>query len=185
VSLENKDDGMIIITGGAGFIGSNLVAGLEQKGLTDLVVCDWLGNDDKWRNIAKRELRDIVRPENLFEYLADHKDQVEAIFHMGAISSTTETDVDLIVERNITLTRRLWEWCAAHDARFIYASSAATYGNGDEGFDDNDSLDHLQKLKPLNPYGWSKHLCDRRISRIVREGVEKRPFEIFQRLWPE
>jgi ADP-L-glycero-D-manno-heptose 6-epimerase len=175
VSLENRDSSMIIITGGAGFIGSNLVAGLEQKGLTDLVVCDWLGNDDKWRNIAKRELRDIVPPEHLFDYLEEHADKVEAIFHMGAISSTTETDVDLIIDSNITLTNLLWQWCAENDVRFIYASSAATYGNGDEGFNDDDSLEHLKKLKPLNPYGWSKHLCDRRISRIVREGVEKKP----------
>lgn len=166
---------MIIITGGAGFIGSNLVAGLEEKGLTDLVVCDWLGNGDKWRNISKRALRDIVRPENLFAYLDAHADQVNAIFHMGAISSTTETDADLIVDSNVTLTNRLWKWCTDHDARFIYASSAATYGNGDEGFDDNDAEEHLAKLRPLNAYGWSKHLVDRRISRIVREGKEKIP----------
>ena len=99
---------MIIITGGAGFIGSNLVAGLEERGLTDLVISDWLGDDDKWRNIAKRELRDIVDPARLLDYLDEHADQVEAIFHMGAISSTTERDVDLIVDRNIVQTRRLW-----------------------------------------------------------------------------
>ncbi|MGZ9096792.1 MAG: ADP-glyceromanno-heptose 6-epimerase [Micavibrio sp.] len=166
---------MIIITGGAGFIGSNLVAGLEERGLTDLVISDWLGDGDKWRNIAKRELRDIVDPNRLFDYLDEHADQIEVIFHMGAISSTTERDVDLIVDRNIVQTCRLWKWCAAHDVRFIYASSAATYGNGDDGFLDNDAPDYLAKLRPLNPYGWSKHLFDRRVSRIVREGTEKRP----------
>src|SRR5687768_3780368 len=147
---------MIIITGGTGFIGSNLVAGLEARGLTDLVVCDWLGDGDKWRNIAKRELRDIVRPENLFNYLKDHVDSIDAVFHLGAISSTTERDADLIVESNIVLTRRLWRWCAMHDVRFIYASSAATYGDGSEGFLDDDSPEYLARLRPLNPYGWSK-----------------------------
>jgi ADP-L-glycero-D-manno-heptose 6-epimerase len=166
---------MIIITGGTGFIGSNLVAGLESRGLTDLVVCDWLGDGDKWRNIAKRELRDIVRPENLFNYLKDHVDSIDAVFHMGAISSTTERDADLIVDSNIVLTRRLWRWCAANDVRFIYASSAATYGDGSAGFLDDDSPEYLARLRPLNPYGWSKHVCDRRISRVVRNGVEKVP----------
>lgn len=166
---------MIIITGGTGFIGSNLVAGLEARGLNDLVVCDVLGTGDKWRNIGKRELRDIVRPENLFNYLKDHADKIEAVFHLGAISSTTETDADLIVESNVVLTRRLWKWCAANDSRFIYASSAATYGDGSAGFLDDDTPDYLGKLKPLNPYGWSKHLCDRRISRVVRTGEEKLP----------
>lgn len=166
---------MIIITGGTGFIGSNLVAGLEARGLTDLVVCDSLGRDDKWRNISKRELRDVVNPDRIFDYLKNHADQVEAIFHMGAISATTERDVDLIVETNIVLTRMLWKWCATHDVRFIYASSAATYGDGLGGFDDNDDPDYLAKLKPLNAYGWSKHLCDRRISRVVRTGEEKIP----------
>lgn len=166
---------MIIITGGAGFIGSNLVAGLEERGLTDLVVCDWLGDGEKWRNIAKRELRDIVHPDRLFDYLDEHADQVEIIFHMGAISSTTERDVDLIVDRNIVQTRKLWKWCAAHDVRFVYASSAATYGNGEEGFIDNDTPEFLAKLRPLNPYGWSKHLFDRRVARIVREGSERLP----------
>lgn len=158
---------MIIITGGTGFIGSNLVAGLEEKGLHDLVVCDWFGTDDKWRNVAKRELRDIVSPDNLKEYLDEHKDEVEAIFHMGAISATTEKDVDLIVARNVVLSRYLWAWCAEHNVRFIYASSAATYGDGSQGFDDDDSIAGLAELRPLNAYGWSKHVFDRRVSRII------------------
>lgn len=166
---------MIIITGGAGFIGSNLVAGLEARGLTDLVVCDWLGTEDKWRNISKRELRDVVNPDRLLAYMDAHAGMIEAVFHMGAISSTTERDADLIVERNIILTRRLWKWCADHDVRFIYASSAATYGDGAQGFDDRDDPEYLASLLPLNAYGWSKHMCDRRISRITRTGVEKAP----------
>lgn len=158
---------MIVVTGGAGFIGSNLVAGLQGRGLTNIVVCDWLGNEDKWRNIAKREIRDIVKPQRLLEYLDEHRAEVKAIFHMGAISATTETDADLIAEVNVAFPRRLWKWCAAHDVRFIYASSAATYGDGSAGFSDDDSPEHLAKLLPLNAYGWSKHVFDRRVSRII------------------
>ena len=102
---------MIIITGGAGFIGSNLVAGLEERGFRNLVVCDVLGKEDKWRNIAKRELRDIIHPDKLFDYLEEYEGEVQAVFHMGAISSTTERDADLIVHNNIELSRKLWKWC--------------------------------------------------------------------------
>ena len=161
---------MIIVTGGAGFIGSNLVAALEAKGLNDLVVCDWLGDEDKWRNISKRELRDIIMRELMGQYLEDHADEIEAVFHMGAISSTTEMDADLVIETNFYLTRQLWKWCAEHNVRFIYASSAATYGDGSQGFKDEDTPDALAKFKPLNPYGWSKHVFDRRTSRIVHGG---------------
>ena len=169
---------MIIITGGSGFIGSNLVAGLEKHTDDDLVICDVLGSDDKWRNVSKRGLRDIVRPERLFQYLDEHKDEIRIIYHMGAISSTTEKDADLIIENNFTLTRRLWKWCAEHEIRFVYASSAATYGDGKQGFEDDESPAELEKLRPLNPYGWSKHLFDRRVSALVNgkhKGREKIP----------
>src|SRR5665213_3310681 len=120
---------MIVVTGGAGFIGSNLVAALEERGLGDIVVCDHMGQDDKWRNLAKRELGAIVAPERLIEFLDSHASEIETIFHMGAISATTERDVDLVVASNFTLSQRLWDWCTAHQARLIYASSAATYGD--------------------------------------------------------
>lgn len=160
---------MIVVTGGTGFIGSNVVAGLEAAGYENLVICDVLGTGDKWKNIAKRELRDIVPPDRLMDYLDGHAGEIEAIVHMGAISSTTEKDADLIVETNFVLSRKLWKWCATNDVRFIYASSAATYGDGDEGFEDQDSIAHLAKLRPLNAYGWSKHVFDRRVSRIVQD----------------
>lgn len=160
---------MIVVTGGTGFIGSNLLAGLEARGVGNLVVCDVLGTEDKWRNIAKRELRDIVHPDNLLSYLEKHAEEVEMIFHLGAISSTTERDADLIIQTNFTLSRKLWKWCAEHDVRLIYASSAATYGDGQQGFNDSEDLTHLSTLKPLNPYGWSKHLFDRRTCRIVHD----------------
>lgn len=166
---------MIIVTGGAGFIGSNLVAGLEQRGRNDIVVCDRLGHDEKWRNLAKRQLAAFVLPEALGEYLAEHRDEIQTIFHLGAISSTTERDADLVVQTNFTLTMRLWDWCAAHRVNFIYASSAATYGAGEAGFDDDFSVAALARLRPLNAYGWSKHLVDRRIARLVERGALSPP----------
>src|SRR5579883_689532 len=130
---------MIVITGGAGFIGSNLAAALEERGEHDLVVCDRLGRDDKWRNLAKRELAALVAPEALLEFLDAHAREINIVFHLGAISSTTESDADLIAATNFTLSQRLWDWCAATETRFIYASSAATYGDGAAGFDDDGS----------------------------------------------
>lgn len=160
---------MIVVTGGAGFIGSNLVAALESRG-ERIAVCDWLTRDggssggdckDKWRNIAKRDMEDIVKPEALFDYLEERKDKIDAIFHLGAISTTTETDVDLILDNNARLSQRLWRWCRDAHIHLIYASSGATYGDGADGFTDDESLEGLAKLRPLNPYGWSKHFFDR------------------------
>ena len=121
---------MIVITGGAGFIGSNLVAALEESGERDIVVCDRLGQDEKWRNLAKRELAALIPPEGLFDFLETHGRDIAVVFHMGAVSSTTERDADFILASNFTLSQRLWEWCATTETRFIYASSAATYGDG-------------------------------------------------------
>lgn len=166
---------MIIVTGGAGFIGSNLVAGLESIGCRDIVVCDTLGSEDKWRNIAGREIRDIVHPDRLFDFLHNYKDQVEIIFHIGAISSTTEKDADLIIDTNFVLSRRIWKWCAKNDKRLVYASSAATYGDGMAGFKDDETIEGLARLKPLNAYGWSKHVFDRRIARVMAEKSEETP----------
>lgn len=166
---------MIIVTGGVGFIGSNLVAALEEKGCRDIVICDTLGEGDKWRNIAKREIRDFVNPARLFDYLNTHSDEIEMIFHMGAISSTTEKDVDLITETNIVLSRRLWKWCGKNQKRLVYASSAATYGDGNQGFKDVEGAQELTHLHPLNAYGWSKHVFDRRIARVLEDRQEPVP----------
>jgi len=161
---------MIIVTGGAGFIGSNIVKGLEDIGLKDIVVVDWLGCDDKWQNIAKRSLSNVIFPEQLTEFLAAHKDEIELIIHMGAISATTEKDVDLITKSNIQLSIELWDFCCDNNKRFIYASSAATYGDGTLGFDDNETLDFLNALRPLNAYGWSKAFFDRKVARDIADG---------------
>jgi ADP-L-glycero-D-manno-heptose 6-epimerase len=167
---------MLVITGGAGFIGSNLVAALEARGeAADLVVCDRLESGEKWRNIAKRELAAIMPPEELLGFLDKHAGSVLAIFHLGAISSTTEADADLIVRTNFTLSLALWEWCAAHEVPFLYASSAATYGGGEAGFADADDTAALARLRPLNAYGWSKHLFDRRVARLVERNAPRPP----------
>ena len=166
---------MIIVTGGAGFIGSNIVAALEERGETEVVVCDSLGDGDKWRNIAKRDLMGILPPESLFDFLEGQRGTIDTVFHMGAISATTATDADVVIANNVNFSLKLWEWCVLAEARFIYASSAATYGDGSAGFDDDESIDGLRDLRPLNLYGWSKHLFDRRIARLSAEGQPTPP----------
>lgn len=158
---------MIVVTGGAGFIGSNLIAGLESAGVSDVVVCDRLRDGEKWRNIAKREIRDIVQPHALLDYLVIHSKEVHAVVHLGGISSTTERDADLVVQNNFALSRELWRWCARNGVRFLYASSYSTYGSGEGGFSDDGTPEALARLRPLNTSGWAKHLFDRRVARIV------------------
>ncbi|HER27700.1 MAG TPA: ADP-glyceromanno-heptose 6-epimerase [Rhodospirillales bacterium] len=165
---------MYVVTGGAGFIGSNIVAALEHRTGEKIVVCDRLRHGDKWRNVAKRGLTNLVPPEGLFSYLGDNEFDIKGIIHMGAISSTTETDADLIFANNFKLSLLLWDWCTAHHVAYIYASSAATYGDGGNGFVDDPSPQALAQLRPLNPYGWSKSLFDRRVARML-DNEEPRP----------
>lgn len=164
-----SSDDLIVVTGGAGFIGSNIVVELAKAGQR-IVVCDLFRSGEKWRNIAAARIHDIVRPNDLLEWLARHADEVAAIVHMAAISSTTEKDIDKFVSTNIRLTLDLWNWCAANAARLIYASSAATYGDGSAGFSDEQSPAALAALHPLNAYGWSKHIVDCRVVDDVTRG---------------
>ncbi len=164
---------MILVTGGAGFIGSNIVAALceHRRAVT---VCDRLRDGDKWRNVAKSDVADIIQPQQLDQWLAQHE-RLDAIVHMGAISSTTARDADLVFDVNVGLSTRLWYWCVQHDTPFIYASSAATYGAGEQGFEDDGGPEALARLKPLNAYGWSKHFFDRRVAQWLLRGVASPP----------
>jgi ADP-L-glycero-D-manno-heptose 6-epimerase len=164
--------GLVLVTGGAGFVGSNIVASLAEAGRCEVAVCDWLGPADcgKWRNLARHPIVDFVAPEALFAWLERHEDKVEAIVHMAAVSSTMEPDADLIMRTNFGLSRDLWDWAAERGRRFLYASSAATYGDGARGFVDDDDPAELAALRPLNAYGWSKALFDLYAAREGRRG---------------
>ena len=159
---------MLLVTGGAGFIGSNVVAALNDGGRADVAVCDLLGHDGKWRNLAKRQVADIVPPAELMDWLQGRR--LDAVIHLGAISETTATDGDLVIETNFRLSLRLLDWCTANATPFIYASSAATYGDGAQGFGDDPSIAALKTLRPMNLYGWSKHLFDIAVADRVARG---------------
>jgi len=164
---------MFLVTGGGGFIGSHVVAALAARG-EEVVVCDRFGTDAKWRNIARHPVAAIVPPEELAAWLA-RAPKLKGLVHMGAVSATTEADADLTIRSNLTLSLALWEWCAGTGVPFLYASSAATYGGGEAGFDDDDAPEALARLRPLNLYGWSKHAFDRRVIDLVRRGRPRPP----------
>jgi ADP-L-glycero-D-manno-heptose 6-epimerase len=157
---------MILITGGAGFIGSYLQGELVARGYKTAIV-DWLGADQKWRNIARHPPARMIAPSQLEDFLSTNP-EIEMVFHLGAISETTATDADLVWRTNVELSQFLWGWCASRQVRMVYASSAATYGDGSLGFDDATAL--LQNLAPLNLYGWSKHVFDLDVAQRVKEG---------------
>jgi len=163
---------MLLVTGGAGFIGSNVVAALNDAGRTDVAVCDVLGSAGKWQNLAKRQLATFVPPAELENWLKGQR--LDALIHLGAISSTTASDGDLVIETNFNLSMRLLDWCTATATPLIYASSAATYGDGVAGFGDEQTLIALKRLRPMNLYGWSKHLFDMAVVARAERG-EKLP----------
>ncbi|MFT9398541.1 ADP-glyceromanno-heptose 6-epimerase [Acetobacter sp.] len=164
---------MIIITGGAGFIGSYLQAALAKRGLETLIV-DWLGSDLKWRNLAAHPPARIIAPEDLDAFLLTNP-KVEAIFHMGAISETTARDADLVWRTNVALSHKLWNWCTRNKVRFIYASSAATYGAADKPELFSDAPARLSTLEPLNLYGWSKHVFDQQVMKMLKQRAPSPP----------
>ena len=151
---------MIIVTGGAGFIGSALIAALNSRGINDILVVDELACDGKWKNLRKLSFADYVEKDDFLEMVIENKicQSLEAVFHMGACSSTTETNASYLIKNNYEYTKVLARWATDANIRFIYASSAATYGDGSAGF--NDDEEKLDELKPLNMYGYSKQMFD-------------------------
>ena len=149
----------IVVTGAAGFIGRNAVADLNAHGHDDLILVDELGTTDKWKNLRGLTYDDLISPADFLTLVQSGKlADVEAIVHLGACSATTERDADFLLRNNYQYTRTLCEWSFRHKARFIYASSAATYGEGAQGYSDADSA--TPTLRPLNMYGYSKHMFD-------------------------
>ena len=152
-------DALTIVTGAAGFIGRNTVAELNARGNTDLLLVDQLGTDEKWQNLLGLHFEDLIAPDDLLKRIADNTlGRIDSIIHLGACSATTERDADYLLRNNYHYTRTLCEWSLAHDVRFVYASSAATYGDGARGYSDDDRI--TPTLRPLNMYGYSKHMFD-------------------------
>jgi ADP-L-glycero-D-manno-heptose 6-epimerase len=177
--MKMYDDKLIVVTGGAGFIGSNVIKYLNETGMNNILVVDELGTDERWKNLVGKQFVDILEKDQLFDWLQDRESEIEAFIHLGACSDTTETNASFLLQNNYRYTIRLAEYALKHGHRFIYASSAATYGNGALGFSDND--DELVKLEPLNMYGYSKHLFDLWIQQqgLLHEVVGLKYFNVF------
>lgn len=156
--MKLYDDKLIVLTGGAGFIGSGVLRYLNDKKITNIVIVDNLGQGDKWQNLVGKQFVEILHKDNLFEWLEGRENEIEAFIHLGACSNTMEYDANYLLENNYAYTLRLAEYALKNNHRFIYASSAATYGNGTRGF--SDDHEGLESLRPLNMYGYSKHLFD-------------------------
>ncbi|MDD5484102.1 MAG: ADP-glyceromanno-heptose 6-epimerase [Kiritimatiellae bacterium] len=151
--------GKYIVTGGAGFIGSNLIEALNRRGEEHILVVDDLGQDEKWRNLVGLNYADYWDKDDFrFHLRNDSLGEADIVFHLGACSSTTERNASFLADNNYRFTCELCEWCLRHKARFIYASSAATYGDGSEGY--RDDFEKIGRLKPLNMYGYSKQMFD-------------------------
>ena len=172
---------MYIVTGGAGFIGSAMVWKLNQMGIDDILVVDNLSKSDKWNNLVGLRYQDYLHRDQFLKFILEGEDPFEAkaVIHMGACSSTTELDADFLMENNYRYTQYVCRFCLAHGARFINASSAATYGNGEFGFgDDHTGID---RLRPLNMYGYSKQLFDlwAKDSGVLDQIVSLKFFNVF------
>lgn len=150
----------VVVTGGAGMIGRNLVAGLNARGETNILVVDDLQRDDRWKNLRGLQFADCWHRDRFRDAFRANAGlpPIHTVYHMGACSATTETDANFLLDNNYLYTQELCQWCLAHGARFVYASSAATYGDGAKGYADDDA--HLHELEPLNMYGMSKHMFD-------------------------
>lgn len=160
-------DGRILVTGGAGFIGSALVWALNQRGHHDIVVTDFLGADEKWRNLVPLKFTDYIEADVFRAKLREQSSafgRFTAVFHLGACSATTEKNAAYLADNNFAYTKELAAWSLSQESRFVYASSAATYGDGTQGMNDRD--ENLHRLRPLNMYGYSKHLFDLHAQRM-------------------
>src|ERR1017187_4584996 len=173
-------DARVLVTGGAGFIGSALVWALNRRGCERIVVCDRLGTDERWRNLTPLRFADYVEADDLLPRLQSGAlGKFDLVLHMGACSSTTETDAGFLIRNNYEFTRDLATWALGQKTRFTHASSGATYGDGSAGMDDDDS--RLDTLRPLNMYGYSKHLFDLHAKRagILNKLVGLKYFNVF------
>ena len=147
----------VIVTGGAGFIGSCIVRTLNDMGIEDITIVDHICETDKWMNMRNKKYTEYINRDEFLEKLPEYAGKVTHIIHMGACSATTERDFDFLYKNNYEYTKTLWKFCTENQISFIYASSAATYGDGKEGFDDKEDI---KRLRPLNGYGYSKQLFD-------------------------
>lgn len=153
-----KHHDIIVVTGGAGFIGSGVVRHLNNQGINHIVIIDDLDKTEKWRNLVGKNFLDIIPINQCFNWLGGRENLIKAFIHLGACSSTVETDSAFLLENNYRFSIKLAEYALKHNHRFIYASSAATYGDGSRGFSDDHEA--LKDLAPINMYGYSKHLFD-------------------------
>ncbi|MHC4338135.1 MAG: ADP-glyceromanno-heptose 6-epimerase [Planctomycetota bacterium] len=172
---------MIVVTGGAGFIGSALIAALNGRGLSDILVVDELGADGRWKNLRNLSFADYVEKDDFLEMVFADKapSGIEAVLHMGACTDTTETNASYLIKNNYEYTKLLAQWATDADVRFIYASSAATYGDGSAGFRDDE--EKIGNLRPLNVYGYSKQLFDlwARRTGLLKKIVGLKYFNVF------
>lgn len=177
--MKKQKERLIVITGGAGFIGSCLIRHLNDRGVEHILIVDDLGKSEKWKNLVGKRYCDIISKHTIFDWLQGRQEEIEAFIHLGACSSTVEQDANYLLENNYRFSVRLAEYALTHGKRFIYASSAATYGDGSCGF--SDDHDALETLRPLNMYGYSKHLFDLWLKKqdVLKNVVGLKYFNVF------